>query len=119
MECISREIDSFSTKYDNVLLLGDFKSEPTEETKTTYCQVHNLKRLIHEPTCYMNLNKSSCIDLIITNIPKSFQNSRTFETALSDFHKAALTVLKISFKTKLKALNYCRYEFYNSKFFRE
>ena len=29
------------------------------------------------------------------------------------------TVLKISFKTKREALNYCRYEFYNNKFFRE
>ena len=119
MGCISKEIDSLSTKYDNVLLLGDFNSEPTEETKSTYCQMHSLKRLIHEPICYKNLSKPSCIDLIITNRPKSFQNSCTFETALSDSHKVALTVLKISFKTKRKASNYCRYEFHNNKFFRE
>ena len=81
-ECISKEIDSLSTNYDNVLLLRDFNSEPTEETMTKLRQLHNLKRLIHEPTYYKNLNKSSCTDLIITNRPKSFQNSDTFETAL-------------------------------------
>ena len=67
---------------------------------TTFCQVHNLKRLIDAPTCYKNPNKPSCIDLIITNSLKSFQNSCIFEAALSDFRKMFLTVLKISFKTK-------------------
>ena len=58
------------------------------------------KLLINELTCYKNPSIASCIDLIITNRPTSFQNSHTFETALSDFHKMTWTVLKISFKTK-------------------
>ena len=37
LECISKEIDSLSTKYNNILLLGDFKSKPTEEAMTTFC----------------------------------------------------------------------------------
>ena len=90
LECISKEIDSFSTNYDNVLLLGDFNSEPTEET---FYQLHNLKRLLHEPTYYKNLNKSSCIDLVITNRPKSFQNSCTFL-------QQRILPSTISFKTK-------------------
>ena len=73
----------------------------TEEFMTTFCQ----KRLINELTCYKNPNRASCIDLIITNRPKSFQNPCTFETALSDFHKVTLTVLKISFKTKTQSFN--------------
>ena len=52
--------------------------------------------------------------------PKSFQNSCTFETGLSDFHKMTLTVLKFSFKKqKPRVLNYHKYKFYNNKFFRE
>ena len=31
LECISKEIDSHSSKYDNFLLLGDFNSKTTEE----------------------------------------------------------------------------------------
>ena len=38
LDCIIKEIDSLSTKYKtNILLLGDFKSKPTEEAMTTFC----------------------------------------------------------------------------------
>ena len=36
--------------------------------------------------------------LIITTRPKSFQNSVTVETGLSDFHKMTLTVMKVFYK---------------------
>ena len=45
-------------------------------------------------------------NLIITNKPRSFQNSCTFETGLSDFHKMTLTVLKSYFgKQKQRVLD--------------
>ena len=45
-------------------------------------------------------------NLIITNKPRSFQNSCTFKTGLSDFHKMTLTVLKSHFeKQKQRVLN--------------
>ena len=40
----------------------------------------------------------SCVDLILTNNPKSFQDTRIIETGLSDFHKLTITVLKTTFK---------------------
>ena len=40
----------------------------------------------------------SCIDLIMTNHPNSFFNTRAIETGLSDFHKLTVTVLKTSYK---------------------
>ena len=49
-------------------------------------------------TCFKNPLKHSCIDLIITNRPKNFQNSVTVETGLSDFHKMTLTVMEVSYK---------------------
>ena len=36
-ECISKEIDSHSSKYDNFLLLGDFNSKPAEEAIKSFC----------------------------------------------------------------------------------
>ena len=36
LEYISKEIDSHSSKYDNFLLIGDFNSEPAEETMKSY-----------------------------------------------------------------------------------
>ena len=45
-----------------------------------------------------HMNNPSCIDLIINNSPNSFQNTSTFCTGLSDFHKLVVTILKMSFR---------------------
>ena len=50
--------------------------------------------MINKPTYYKNPEKLSCIDLILTNCPRSFQNSCVVETGLSDFHKIVTTVMK-------------------------
>ena len=61
----------------------------------------------------------SCVDLILTNRPRSFQNSCTLENGLSDFHKMTLTALKSSFaKQKPRILNYCNYKFSSKTLFR-
>ena len=87
LEYISEEIDSHSSKYDNFLLLGDFNAEPTEEAMKSFCQIYNFKNLLDKPTCYKNPTNPSCVDFIIGNKPRSFQNSCTFKIRLSDFHK--------------------------------
>ena len=97
LKCISKEIDSHSSKYDNFFLLGDFNSEPSEEAMKNFCQIYNFKNLLDKPTCYKNPTNPSCVDLILTNRTRSFQNSCTFETGLSDFHKMTLTLPKSSF----------------------
>ena len=118
LEYISKEIYSLSSKHDNFLLLGDFNSEPTEEAMTSFYQIYNFKNLLDKPTCYKNPNNPSCVDLIITNKPRSFHNSCTFENGLSDFHKMTLTVLKSSFtKQKSRVLNYRNYKFFNNNVF--
>ena len=67
-----------------------------------------------------NLTSPSCVDLIITNKPRSSQNSCTFETVLSNIHRMTLTVLKSSFvKKKPRVLNYCNYKFLNNTVFRD
>ena len=67
-----------------------------------------------------NPTNPSCVDLILTNRPRSFQNSCTFETGLSDFHKMTLTVLKSSFaKQKPRILNQRDYRFFNNTLFRD
>ena len=58
--------------------------------------VHNLKTLITQTTCLKNPENPACIDLILTNSPRtrSFQSSSLFETGLSDLYKPTITVLK-------------------------
>ena len=40
---------------------------------TDFCGIYNLKNLVNKPTCYKKTDKPSCIDLILTNRQKSFQ----------------------------------------------
>ena len=55
--------------------------------------------MINKPSCYKNPDRPSCIDLILTNCPRSFQNSRVIETGLSDFHKmVVITVMKTTYR---------------------
>ena len=71
--------------------------------------------MINQPTCYKNPDKSTCIDLILTNCPGSFQNSCVIETGLSDFHKMTVTVMKTSYqKIEPRVINYRNYaSFFN------
>ena len=60
------------------------------------------------------------MDLILTNCPRSFQNSCAIETGLSDFHKLVVTVIKTTYKkSQPKIINYCSYKYFNNERFRE
>ena len=91
-------LDKFMTLFDNFLILGDFNSEPSESCMKEFCQLYNLKNLIIDPTCFKNPLNPSLIDLILTNKPKLFHQSKVIETGLSDHHKMTVSVLKTFFK---------------------
>ena len=56
--------------------------------------------------------------LIITTRPKSFQNSVTVETGLSDFHKMTLAVMKVFYnKRKRNIVTYRNYKHFSNKAF--
>ena len=63
----------------------------------SFCESYRFKSLIKDLTYFKNPKYSSCIDLILTNSPYSFQNSCVIETGLSDFHKIIVSVMKTTF----------------------
>ena len=73
-----KDIDVLTSKPD-IILMGDFNAEPADTIVSNFCEIYNLKNIIREKTCFKNPNNPSCIDLIITNRPKSFQNSMIIE----------------------------------------
>ena len=87
-------MEETSSNYHNLTLMGDFNVEPTEIHKKDFSLTYN-------ETCYKNPENPKCIDPIITNMPKPFQNSQEVETGLPDFHKIYLPILKF-FYTKQK-----------------
>ena len=76
--------------------------------------------MINKPTCYKNPGKPTFTDLILTNCPRSFQNSCVIEIGLSDFHKMIVTVMKTSYrKIEPRVRNYRDYKSFSYEGFRE
>ena len=110
-----RTIDVFSSNCVNILLLVGFNVEPTEQPMKDFCIICNCKNTIGDKTVIRTPKTQSAIDLIMTNIPKSFQNWQAMKTGKSDFHKTSLVVLKF-FYTRLKPniTQYRRYQKFSS-----
>ena len=98
LNILRKILDTQMKIYDNFLIVGDFNSEMTESAMENFCGTYHLHNLIKDPTYFKNPDKPSCIDLLLTNFPKSFLKSQTLETGLLDFHKLTLAVLKIHYK---------------------
>ena len=82
-----------------------------------FCDIYDLSNLIKGNTCFMNKHKSS-IDIILTNKPKSFQHTVTFETGLSDYHHMISTSLKTHLiRLKPKVITYRCYKKLNQNDF--
>ena len=90
-----------------------------EHMMSEFCDTYNLKNLIKDPTCFKNPLNPSAIDLILTNRPRSFQNSQTVETGLSDHHRRTVTVMRASFpKQAPTIITYRDYKYFDSNSFR-
>ena len=102
MNCHSGNKDSVSSKYKNVILLGDF----------------NLRNLIKQPTCFKNVDNPSCIDLLLSNKPLSFNTSFVIEIELSVFHKKIVAMMKMHFpKINPRVISCRKYKLFQSKTF--
>ena len=78
LSLIGRSVDSYMFSYDNFLVIGDVNSEISEMAMSDFCETQNLQNLVKDPTCYKNPSKPTCIDLILTDFPKSFQHTHNF-----------------------------------------
>ena len=90
-------LGTYLSKYENILLIGDFNSETSETSMNEFCDIYSLKNLIKDHTCFKNPLNPSSIDLMLTNRIRSFQNSQTVEIGQSDHHKMTISVLKAFF----------------------
>ena len=76
----------------------------------TFCDSYELRVSLESRASIKETERPSCIDLILTNSPCSFQNSCAIENGLSDFHKKIDTVMNAKFeKLKPKIIYYRDY----------
>ena len=95
---LSKSIDVITSKYDNLLFLGDFNAGVEDIKAKHLCRNYNLTSLINEPTSYKNPDRPSCIGLFLASCPRSFRNSCVIEIGLSDFHKMVVTITKTTYR---------------------
>ena len=111
LDALSKCLDLYSSKYEKVLILGALNTDIEEKHMKYFCVNYKLKSLIKQSTCYKNPDNPACIDLLLTNAPRSFQSTCVLETGLSDFHLMTLTVMRRSFrKLQPRIINYRSYK---------
>ena len=98
-------LDVYLKYYDNLFILGDLNSELKDNCLNGFPNVSNLKSLSKKRSCFENPDNRSCIELLLTNRSRNFQNTSTIVTGISDFHKLVATVLKMLFKQNRKLFN--------------
>ena len=65
-----------------------------------FCESYFLENMVKKPTCFKNPEKTSYIDLIITNRPGMLLNAKAYETYLSDFNKLVISIMNLSNKKR-------------------
>lgn len=64
----------------------------------SFSENYDLENLIKQPSCYENPNSPTCIDLVLVNVTRRFQNTSVLEIKLYDFHLMALIGMRKSIK---------------------
>ena len=100
--------------------MEDFNVTDDEHHMKSFCENCGLKNLTRQPTCYKNPSNPVCIDLILTNVPRSLQSTCVVETGLYDFHLTTLTAMRKSFKKdQPKIINSSSYKNFSNEKYRE
>ena len=68
----------YSTRYEQVVILGDFNIEAENEVMKDFLQEHTFYNMMKQNICFKS-DGVSCIDLLITNSKFSFRISFTLK----------------------------------------
>ena len=77
--------------------MGDFNAGFQNHFLKEFCDLYNLKTLIKECTYFKSPENPTCVELMLTNLYRSFYKSCAIEMGLSDFHKIIVTVILRSY----------------------
>ena len=72
LKALSDFLDSRSSTYKKVLNFGDFNVEADEQNMKIFCDSYSLTSFTKQPTCYKNPSHPKSIDLILTDVTRSF-----------------------------------------------
>ena len=117
---LTNSLEFYIQFYDKFILAGDFNAEEDDCELNAVMSAFSLYSLNKEKTCFKSLENPSCIDLILTNCPRSFKNTMVISTGISDFHKMVVSVFKTTFKKcEPKQIHYRSYKKFSADDFRK
>ena len=105
---LSKVFVSLNSDYEKFILIGGFNSEDHEIEISSFLNNHDTKNIVKEKICFKSVLNPLCVDLFITNNPKSFQLTHSFPCGLSDHHALVVTILKNTFGKQKSNLRYYR-----------
>ena len=94
MEALGKDMDFYSSTYENFIFLGDFNAGMEHSASKDFCNLYSITSLISKTTCWKNSSKPTCVNLILTYRPKFFLKTNLTET---DFHEMVVTIMKTTF----------------------
>ena len=111
-------LEFYSTRYEKVIILSDFKIEAGNKVMKDFLQEHTLYNMMKQNTCFKG-DGGSCIDLLIAKSKFPFMTTNSFETGLSDHLHMIYTILKTKFeKFEPKKLIYRNFKQFDSEQFK-
>ena len=86
----TKGMDLITTKFDNLLVLGDLNYDLQDRTKGStlldMCDIFDFKSIIKSATCFMKNCQPSLVDVILTNQPRLCFGALNFGCGISDWH---------------------------------
>ena len=96
--------------------MEDLNSEVSKNCLYCFRNFSSFKTLNRGPTCLKYANNPSCMDLLLTNRQRCFQQRYATETGISDFHRMVLTVIKTRYKMQNpKTIQYINYKHFHEQ----
>ena len=101
---LSKVLDSLNYNFEKFQLIGNFNSEDHDTEISRFINNHEAKNIVKEKSVV----NSSCVDLLITNSPKSFQHTHIYPCELPDHYNLVFLALKYTFGKQKSNVRYYR-----------
>ena len=99
LNALSISLGRLLNTYANIIVIGDIninslqKDSGSYKKLKTFCDTYDLSNLIKVATCFQ-ADVPTSLDLILTNKPRSFINTKSVTTGISDHHSMITTMFR-------------------------
>lgn len=120
LNTVGMNVDLLTWIYEKMFLISDFNSDMQNSDLRDSCELYSLKSVMKFSTCIKSPVNPKCMELILNNSCRSFQNSCGIKTGFPDFHQIIIAVMKTYYRTKKrKTINHRHYRRFSVREYRK